>query len=151
VPAPHYRYVTVIIDLTAVRAGTGPARLLDMVEGRSTQAFKAWLAERPDAWRDAVEVVAMDGFTLPWGTPLRAATLGPASRERSGRGRRRGTRQLTLNLSPGDNGFVVCGGVPCPTIVRAEFVQERCRSARSKEVSPIFVHSRVLTPSRWSL
>jgi hypothetical protein len=32
-------YVTVIIDLTAVRDSTGPARLLDMVEGRSTQAF----------------------------------------------------------------------------------------------------------------
>ena len=57
------KYVTVIIDLTAVRAGTGPARLLDMAEGRSKQAFKTWLAERPEAWRDAVEVVAMDGFT----------------------------------------------------------------------------------------
>ena len=34
-----------------------------MVEGRSKQAFKTWLAERPQAWRDAVEVVAMDGFT----------------------------------------------------------------------------------------
>jgi hypothetical protein len=30
------KYVTVIIDLTAVRAGTGPARLLDMVEGLET-------------------------------------------------------------------------------------------------------------------
>ena len=29
-----------------VRDGSGPARLLDMVEGRSKQAFKAWLAER---------------------------------------------------------------------------------------------------------
>ncbi|SHN89064.1 Transposase, partial [Geodermatophilus obscurus] len=57
------KYVTVIIDLTAVRAGTGPARLLDMVEGRSKQAFKTWLADRDPAWRDAVEVVAMDGFT----------------------------------------------------------------------------------------
>jgi transposase len=57
------KYVTVIIDLTGIRDGTGPARLLDMVEGRSKQAFKTWLAERPDAWRDAVEVVAMDGFT----------------------------------------------------------------------------------------
>jgi transposase len=57
------KYVTVIIDLTAVRAGTGPARLLDMVEGRSKQAFKTWLTERPETWRDAVEVVAMDGFT----------------------------------------------------------------------------------------
>jgi transposase len=34
-----------------------------MVEGRSKAAFKTWLAERPQAWRDAVEVVAMDGFT----------------------------------------------------------------------------------------
>ncbi|MBD4385956.1 ISL3 family transposase, partial [Xanthomonas citri pv. citri] len=46
------RYVTVIIDLTPVRDGTGPARLLDMVEGRSKQAFKTWLADRPQDWRD---------------------------------------------------------------------------------------------------
>jgi transposase len=57
------KYVTVVIDLTAVRAGTGPARLLDMVEGRSKQVFTTWLADRPQAWRDAIEVVAMDGFT----------------------------------------------------------------------------------------
>jgi len=57
------KYVTVIIDLTPIRCGTGPARLLDMVECRSTQAFQAWLAARPQAWRDGVEVVAMDGFT----------------------------------------------------------------------------------------
>ena len=57
------KYVTVIIDLTAIRDGTGPARLLDMVEGRSKQAFKTWLADRDQAWRDGVEVVAMDGFT----------------------------------------------------------------------------------------
>lgn len=57
------KYVTVIIDLTPIREGTGPARLLDMVEGRSKQAFKAWLTERPDPWLEAVEVVAMDGFT----------------------------------------------------------------------------------------
>ena len=57
------KYVTVIIDLTGIRSGTGPARLLDMVEGRSKQVFKTWLAGRPQAWRDAVTVVAMDGFT----------------------------------------------------------------------------------------
>ena len=34
-----------------------------MVEGRSKQAFKTWLATRPKVWRDGVEVVAMDGFT----------------------------------------------------------------------------------------
>jgi transposase len=57
------KYVTVIIDLTPIREGTGPARLLDMVEGRSKQAFKTWLSERPESWRDGIEVVAMDGFT----------------------------------------------------------------------------------------
>ncbi len=57
------KYVTVIIDLTPVRDKTGPARLLDMVEGRSKKAFQQWLADRPTQWRDQVEVVAMDGFT----------------------------------------------------------------------------------------
>ena len=57
------KYVTVIIDLTPIRDGTGPARLLDMVEGRSKQVFKTWLAAREESWRERVEVVAMDGFT----------------------------------------------------------------------------------------
>ena len=57
------KYVTVIIDLTPIRDHAGPGRLLDMVEGRSKQAFQRWLAERPPAWRDQIEVVAMDGFT----------------------------------------------------------------------------------------
>ena len=90
------RYVTVIIDLTPVRDGTGPARLLDMVEGRSKQAFKTWLADRPQEWRDGVEVVAMDG--LP---PLRAP------HDRSGRcparvqdRRRRGTARRGDRASP---------------------------------------------------
>jgi transposase len=57
------KYVTVIIDLTPIRDGTGPARLLDMVAGRSKQVFKTWLAARPTAWREGLQVVAMDGFT----------------------------------------------------------------------------------------
>src|SRR3954463_15111770 len=57
------KYVTVIIDLTGIRDGIGPARLLDMIEGRSKQAFTQWVSQRPQQWRDAVEVVAMDGFT----------------------------------------------------------------------------------------
>ena len=57
------KYVTVIIDLTPVRDGTGPARLLDMVEGRSKATFATWLGARPAAWRDGIDVVAMDGFT----------------------------------------------------------------------------------------
>jgi len=38
-------------------------QLLDMVQGRFKRAFKAWLAERPRAWQDGLEVVAIDGFT----------------------------------------------------------------------------------------
>jgi len=57
------KYVTVIIDLTPVRDKTGPARLLDMVEGRSKQVFIAWLEAQDPLWRSRLQVVAMDGFT----------------------------------------------------------------------------------------
>lgn len=55
--------VTVIVDLTPIRCGTGLARLLDMMQDRSKDVFATWLAGRPQDWRDAVEVVAMDKFT----------------------------------------------------------------------------------------
>ena len=42
-------YVTVIIDLTPVLDGTGRARLLDLVPGRSAAALKSWLAEQTPA------------------------------------------------------------------------------------------------------
>ena len=64
--APHQagdRYVTVMIDLTPVRDRSGPARLLDVVPGRSKKVLKTWLAARGESWRGRVEVVAMDGFT----------------------------------------------------------------------------------------
>lgn len=57
------KYVTVIIDLTPVRDGAGPSRLLDMVEGRSKKVFSTWLQARPVPWRAGIEVVAMDGFS----------------------------------------------------------------------------------------
>lgn len=57
------KYVTVIIDLTPTRTRTGPSRLLAVVEGRSKQAFKSWLEAQTKAFRDRVEIVAMDGFT----------------------------------------------------------------------------------------
>jgi transposase len=56
------KFVTVIIDLTPVRDGTGPSRLLDMAEGRSKQAFKTWLEAQTPAFRNRIEIVAMDGF-----------------------------------------------------------------------------------------
>ena len=57
------KFVTVIIDLTPVREKTGPARLLDMVSGRSKEVFKTWLDAQTTAFREGIEVVAMDGFT----------------------------------------------------------------------------------------
>lgn len=63
---PHSRgdnYVTVIIDLTPINQGTGLARLLNTVHGRSKQVFKQWWNSRPYTWRSGIEIVAMDGFT----------------------------------------------------------------------------------------
>lgn len=56
-------YVTAIIDLTPIRDGTGPSRLLDLVEGRSKGAFKTWLEAQSEEFRVRVKIVAMDGFT----------------------------------------------------------------------------------------
>ena len=55
-------FVTVITDLTAVVAGHGPARLLDMVPGRSAATMTDWLEARDQTFRDQVQIVAMDGF-----------------------------------------------------------------------------------------
>lgn len=55
-------FVTVITDLTDAVAGRGPARLLDLIPGRSAAAMRTWLDARDQAFRDGVRVVAMDGF-----------------------------------------------------------------------------------------
>lgn len=55
-------FVTLIIDLTPVHDRTGPARLLDLVEGRSATALASWLAAQPDDFAHGVQVIAMDGF-----------------------------------------------------------------------------------------
>ncbi|MGA7463865.1 MAG: ISL3 family transposase [Mycobacterium sp.] len=55
-------FVTLIIDLTPTHDQTGPARLLDLVEGRSATALASWLAARPADFSRAVQVIAMDGF-----------------------------------------------------------------------------------------
>jgi transposase len=55
-------FVTLIIDLTPVHDQTGPARLLDLVEGRSATALARWLAAQPTDFARPVEVIAMDGF-----------------------------------------------------------------------------------------
>jgi transposase len=55
-------FVTLIIDLTPTHDQTGPARLLDLVAGRSATALADWLAAQPADFSRAVEVIAMDGF-----------------------------------------------------------------------------------------
>ena len=79
------RYVTVMIDLTPVRDRSGPARLLDVVPGRSKKVLKTWLSQRDQDWRGRVEVVAMDGFTgsrerCRRGAPTSPGGDGPLSR-----------------------------------------------------------------------
>lgn len=50
-------FVTVIVDMT-----NKPARLLDVVKGRSSQALQSWLNQRDHSFRVRIEVVSMDGF-----------------------------------------------------------------------------------------
>ena len=55
--------VTVLVDLTPLFDGAGPARLIDMQPGRSAQVLKSWLNDRDADFRAGVQVVTMDGFT----------------------------------------------------------------------------------------
>ena len=52
------RWATGIVDITVGR----PARLLDIVAGRSGGAYGGWLAQRDPAWREAVRLAALDPF-----------------------------------------------------------------------------------------
>ena len=68
------RYVTVMIDLTPVRDRSGPARLVDVVPGRSKKVLKTWLAARGESWRGRVEVVATGRFhRVPRAPPTRSS------------------------------------------------------------------------------
>ena len=52
------RFATGIVDLTPGR----PARLLDVVEGRSGSVLADWLAGQEPAWRAAVTTASLDPF-----------------------------------------------------------------------------------------
>ncbi len=55
--------LTGMVDLTHTTAGGGPgARLLDLVPGRSKKAYADWLKDRTPAFRDTVQVAALDPF-----------------------------------------------------------------------------------------
>ena len=53
---------TGMVDLTRDKDGRVRARLLDLVPGRSGEAYKTWLRDRGDAFRKAVEVATLDPF-----------------------------------------------------------------------------------------
>ena len=54
----HTQYATGVVGLRAGR----PARLLEVVEGRSGGVYGDWLAQRPEDWREQVKVAALDPF-----------------------------------------------------------------------------------------
>ena len=51
-----------MVDLTRDQHGRTRARLLDLVPGRSGQAYKTWLTERGDTFRAGVEIATLDPF-----------------------------------------------------------------------------------------
>ena len=55
--------MTILVDLTPLVDGRGPARLLDMRPGRSADVLSGWLKERDPSFREQIQVVTMDGFT----------------------------------------------------------------------------------------
>lgn len=74
----HTRYVTGLVDLKP--AGGGPARLLDVVEGRTGKVVTDWLDQRGTDWCDSVQVAALDPFrgydsALRAGLPQAAVVL----------------------------------------------------------------------------
>lgn len=52
-------FVTGIVDLTR---GRGPARLLDVVAGRSASALAGWVSNRHPAWRSGIRIAALDPY-----------------------------------------------------------------------------------------
>ncbi len=65
----HTQFVTGLVDLAP--ATGGPARLLDVVEGRSGKVVTDWLDERGTDWCAQVQVAALDPFR-GYETALRA-------------------------------------------------------------------------------
>jgi hypothetical protein len=58
-PARVTSFVTGIVDLTR---GRGPARLLDVVAGRSASGLVKWMNQREPGWRAAVKTAALDPY-----------------------------------------------------------------------------------------
>ena len=54
--------LTGMVDLTRDAQGRSRTRLLDLVPGRSGQAYKAWLTDRGQAFRAGVQIATLDPF-----------------------------------------------------------------------------------------
>jgi len=54
--------LTGMVDLSRDQDGRTRARLLDLVPGRSGQAYRDWLASRSDTFREGVQVATLDPF-----------------------------------------------------------------------------------------
>lgn len=54
--------LTGMVDLTRDATGRTRARLLDLVPGRSGEAYRAWLHDRGPTFRDRVEIATLDPF-----------------------------------------------------------------------------------------
>ena len=53
---------TGMVDLTRDKDGRVRARLLDLVPGRSSEAYTSWLRDRGDTFRKGVEIATLDPF-----------------------------------------------------------------------------------------
>src|SRR5690606_6557427 len=72
-PSRPTQWATGIVDITPGR----PARLLDIVKGRSGAAYAGWLSQRDRSWREQIRVAALDpfrGYLAPLRGQLPAAT-----------------------------------------------------------------------------
>ncbi len=57
-PRRRTQFATGIVDRSPGR----PARLLDIVPGRTGKVYADWIAERDQAWRDGIAIAAQDPF-----------------------------------------------------------------------------------------
>jgi transposase len=115
-------FATGIADLTPGR----PARLLDVVEGRSGTVLAAWLAGQPAAWRAAVTTASLDPFR-GYATAL--------------------SRQLPQAVRVLDPFHVVRLGLACVDDVRRR-VQQHTLGHRGRSRDPLYGIRRVLRRRR---
>ena len=115
-------FATGIADLTSSR----PARLLDVVDGRSGTVLAEWLAEQPPAWRTAVSTASLDPFR-GYATAL--------------------TAQLPDAVRVLDPFHVVRLGLACVDDVRRR-VQQHTTGHRGRTKDPLYGIRRVLRRRR---